>query len=78
MKDLLEIIAKRLVDDPEGVSVVEKEGQRGTVLELRVSPDDIGKVIGKQGKIAKAIRSVIRAAAIHNKEFVSVDIVPNN
>ncbi|MCL2620458.1 MAG: KH domain-containing protein [Defluviitaleaceae bacterium] len=78
MKDLLEIIAKRLVDKPEAVEVVVKEGNRGSVLELRVDPDDIGKVIGKQGKIAKAIRSVIRAAAIHNKEFVSVDIVPND
>ncbi|MCL2235258.1 MAG: KH domain-containing protein [Defluviitaleaceae bacterium] len=78
MKDLLEVIAKRLVDKPENVEVLVKDGNRGSVLELRVDADDIGKVIGKQGKIAKAIRAVIRAAAIHNKEFVSVDIVPKD
>lgn len=78
MKELLEIIAKRLVDKPEAVNVVEKEGSRGNVLELRVDTDDIGKVIGKQGRIAKAIRAIVRAAAIHNKEFISVDIVPND
>jgi len=78
MKDLLEIIAKRLVDNPSAVVVIEKEGQKGSVLELRVDPEDMGKVIGKQGRIAKSIRAVVRAAAIHNNKFVSVDIIPNS
>ena len=76
MKELLEIIARRLVDEPDAVSVVEKTGQKGSVLELHVAPDDTGKVIGKQGKIAKSIRAVMRAAAIHNNKFISVDILP--
>lgn len=76
MKELLEIIAKRLVDNPDSVTVTEKEGPRGTILELRVAPDDMGKIIGKQGRIAKSIRVVMRAAAIHNNKFVSVDILP--
>ena len=78
MKDLLEIIAKRLVDNPSAVTVTEKEGQKGSVYELRVDPEDMGKVIGKQGKIAKSIRTVMRAAAIHNNKFISVDILPLN
>lgn len=75
MKDLLETIAKRLVENPDAVTVSEKEGQRGSIYELRVAPEDMGKVIGKQGKIAKAIRTVVRAAAIHNDKHVSVEIV---
>ena len=78
MGELLEIIAKRLVDDPDSVSVTEKEGQKGNVYELRVAADDMGKVIGKHGKIAKSIRAVMRAAAIHNNKFISVDILPLN
>ena len=78
MKDLLEIIAKRLVDNPDVVTVTEKEGQKGSVYELRVAQEDMGKVIGKQGKIAKSIRTVMRAAAIHNGLFISVDILPLN
>ncbi|MCL2575344.1 MAG: KH domain-containing protein [Defluviitaleaceae bacterium] len=77
MKELLEIIAKRLVDKPDDVSVTEKDGQKGKVLELRVAADDMGKVIGKQGRIAKSIRIVMRAAAIHNNQYISVDIMPN-
>ena len=75
MKELLEIIAKQLVDNPEEVVVTETTTDRGTVLELRVAQSDMGKVIGKQGKIAKAIRTVVRAAAIHNNLHVSVAIV---
>ena len=75
MKELLEVIAKRLVDSPGEVSVTEVPGDKGVVLELRVSQADMGKVIGKQGKIAKAIRTVIRAAAIHNDKHVSVEII---
>ena len=77
MKELLEIIAKRLVDEPDAVTVVEKTGEKGSVLELNVAAGDTGKVIGKQGKIAKSIRAVMRAAAIHNNKYVSVDILPS-
>ena len=75
MKELLEVIAKRLVDNPEDVSVKEMPAEKGVVLELRVAQADMGKVIGKQGKIAKAIRTVVRAAAIHNDKHVSVEII---
>ena len=63
MKGLLEVIAKSLVDNPDEVVVTEKETEKGLVLELKVAPSDMGKVIGKQGRIAKAIRSVVKAAA---------------
>ena len=63
MKELVEVIAKALVDHPEEVSVNEKKEGRTTVLELHVADGDMGKVIGKQGRIAKAIRSVVKAAA---------------
>ena len=62
-KDLIEYIAKSLVDDPSAVSVTETEGERGPVLELRVAQGDIGKVIGKYGRIAKALRTVLSASA---------------
>jgi len=75
MKELLELIAKNLVDNPEAVVVTETDGERGTVLELRVAPEDMGKVIGKQGRIAKAIRTVIKAGAIHNDKRVTVEIM---
>ncbi|NLY97100.1 MAG: KH domain-containing protein, partial [Clostridiaceae bacterium] len=61
MKELLETIAKALVDNPEQVSVNEVVGEKSTILELRVTEEDMGKVIGKQGRIAKAIRTVIKA-----------------
>ena len=74
MKGLLEVIAKSLVDNPDEVVVTEKETEKGLVLELKVAPSDMGKVIGKQGRIAKAIRSVVKAAASRvNKQF-SVEI----
>ena len=59
MKELLEVIAKNLVDNPDQVSVSEVKGERSIILELKVAPDDMGKVIGKQGRIAKAIRTVV-------------------
>ena len=65
MKELLEVIAKRLVENPEQVSVTETENDRTLVLELKVAPEDMGKVIGKQGRIAKAIRTVVKAAGVH-------------
>ena len=74
MKELVEVIAKALVDHPEAVSVLEKEEGEETVLELTVDPSDMGKVIGKQGRIAKAIRSVVKAAASRENKQVSVEI----
>ena len=75
MKELLEIIAKNLVDNPEQVSVSEIKGERSIVLELKVAHDDMGKVIGKQGRIAKAIRTVVKAAAVHDDKKIVVEIV---
>lgn len=74
MKGLLEVIAKSLVDNPDEVMVTEKETEKGLVLELKVAPSDMGKVIGKQGRIAKAIRSVVKAAASRENKQVSVEI----
>ena len=76
MKELVEVIAKSLVDNPEEVTVTETEKDRATVLELHVAQADMGKVIGKQGRIAKAIRSVVKAAASREDKKVIVEIVP--
>ena len=75
MKELVEVIAKALVDQPDEVSVTEKKEGRTTVLELHVAEGDMGKVIGKQGRIAKAIRSVVKAAATKEDKKGVVDIV---
>lgn len=75
MKELVEVIAKALVDDPESVVVNEREEKKTTVLEVRVAESDMGKVIGKQGRIAKAIRSVVKAAAVKEDKKVIVDIM---
>ncbi len=75
MKELLEIIAKNLVDYPDKVTVSEIQGDRSLILELKVAPEDMGKVIGKQGRIAKAIRTVVKAAAIHEDKRIVVEIV---
>lgn len=75
MKELLELIAKSLVDNPDDVVVEERESDNATILELHVNPGDMGKVIGKQGRIAKAIRSVVKAASIKENKRVIVDIV---
>lgn len=75
MKELVEIIAKALVDNPEEVVVSEKAEGRNTVIELHVASSDMGKVIGKQGRIAKAIRSVVKAASTREKTNVDVEIV---
>ena len=75
MKELVEVIAKALVDNQEEVSVNEKKEGRTTVLELHVADGDMGKVIGKQGRIARAIRSVVKAAAAKEDKRVVVDIV---
>ena len=75
MKEVLEVIAKALVEHPEEVTVTEIAGDNSLTLELRVADGDMGKVIGKQGKIAKAIRTVVKAAASMENMHVSVDIV---
>ncbi len=75
MKELLEVIAKNLVDHPNEVSVTEVPGERSMILELKVAPEDMGKVIGKQGRIAKAIRTVVKAAAIHEDKRIVVEII---
>jgi len=75
MVELVEAIAKSLVDNPEAVEVREVEGRTASVIELRVAPEDMGKVIGKQGRIAKAIRTVVKAAATKSNKRVAVEIV---
>jgi len=75
VKQLLEHIARALVDEPDQVSVKEVESDRLIVLELRVADNDMGKVIGKQGRIAKAIRTVVNAAAVKENKRVVVEIV---
>ena len=74
MKELVEVIAKSLVDNPDEVVVTETENEKAIVLELRVAQSDMGKVIGKQGRIAKAIRSVVKAAASKEDKKVIVEI----
>lgn len=75
MKELLEVIAKNLVDNPDKVSIKEEVTSENVILELTVAEEDMGKVIGKQGKIAKAIRTVVKAAAIHENKRVIVKII---
>ena len=75
MKELVEVIAKSLVDYPDQVVVKETENEKAIVLELRVAQSDMGKVIGKQGRIAKAIRSVVKAAASKEEKKVIVEIM---
>ncbi|MCD8119091.1 MAG: KH domain-containing protein [Lachnospiraceae bacterium] len=75
MKELVEIIAKALVDEPSEVQVTEKEEDGEIIVELKVAEKDMGKVIGKQGKIAKAIRSVVKAAAAKEDKKANVEIV---
>ncbi len=75
MKELVEVLAKALVDHPEEVVVTETLKDNATVIELRVSASDMGKVIGKQGRIAKAIRSLVKAAASKDDRKVIVEIV---
>ena len=74
MKELVEVIAKSLVDNPDEVVVTETENEKSVVIELRVAQSDMGKVIGKQGRIAKAIRDVIKAAASRENKKVIVEI----
>lgn len=75
MKELLELIAKALVDRPEEVEVREVEGEQTTVLELRVAQDDLGKVIGKQGRTARSIRTILSAAGMKLRKRVVLEIL---
>jgi predicted RNA-binding protein YlqC (UPF0109 family) len=75
MKDVVEYIARALVDDPDAVEVVAVEGERSLILQLRVAQEDMGKVIGKRGRIARAIRSVVRAAGSRQGVSTLVEIV---
>ncbi len=74
MKELVEVIAKALVDNPDEVVVTEKTEGKNVTVELHVAASDMGKVIGKQGRIAKAIRSVVKAASLGDNKRVDVDI----
>ena len=75
MKQLVEVIAKSLVENPDEVVVTETEKDDAIVVELKVGPADMGKVIGRQGRIAKAIRTVVKAAGIHEDKKIIVEIV---
>ena len=75
MGELVEFIAKALVDNPDEVSVNEVEGSQSVIIELKVASEDMGKIIGKQGRIAKAIRTVVKAAAIKDNKRVVVEII---
>jgi len=75
VRELVVLLAKALVDNPEAVEVNEIEGEKSVILELKVAPDDMGKVIGKQGRIAKAIRTVAKAAAAKEGKRVVVEIL---
>ena len=75
MKDLVEVIAKSLVDHPEEVVVNQTEESNAILVELKVAPSDMGKVIGRKGRIANAIRTVVKAGALKENKKVAVDIL---
>jgi hypothetical protein len=75
MKELVEILAKALVDKPEAVDVKLSEQEKSILIELRVAPEDVGKIIGKQGRVARAIRQVVKAAAAKSRKKVVVEIL---
>ena len=75
MAELLAYLARQLVDEPDAVSVAETEKEGAIVLELRVAKDDIGKVIGRQGRIARALRAIVRASGSHSHRRVLLEIV---
>ena len=74
-KDLVEYVAKSLVDDPEAVKVTEVEDEEGTVIELHVAEDDMGKVIGRNGSVAKALRTLLKVVSTREGEPISLEIV---
>jgi predicted RNA-binding protein YlqC (UPF0109 family) len=73
--EIVEYLARRLVDEPDAVRVEETEREGATVLQLHVAKDDVGKVIGRQGRIARALRSVVRASATHSGRRVLLEII---
>lgn len=75
MRELVEVLAKALVDQPELVEVREVEGESSVVIEVKVAPDDVGKVIGRQGRIAKALRTVVRSVAARDGKKATVEIL---
>jgi uncharacterized protein len=75
LAELLEYLARQLVDDPDAVRVETVERDGGLVLQLHVAPDDVGKVIGRQGRIARALRTVVRAGAARSRERLHLEIV---
>jgi len=75
VKELVEMIAKALVDNPDQVKVSELDGEQSSIIELRVAPEDVGKVIGKQGRNAQAIRTILGAAGMKIKKRLSMEII---
>ena len=75
MAELLDYLARRLVDDPDAVRVEEAEEDDSLVLRLHVAPDDVGKVIGRQGRIARALRTIVRAGSVRDHRRVQLEIV---
>lgn len=75
MKDLVETVCKSLVDNPDEVSVTQIDGEQTTILELRVAPTDLGKVIGKQGRTARAIRTILAAAGMKQRRRYNLEII---
>ena len=75
MKEMLELLVKNLVDNPNAIEISEKDEGKSLTLELRVDPQDMGKVIGRQGKIAKAIRVLMKAYAVKENKKVNVEII---
>ncbi len=75
MTEIVEYLARRLVDDPDAVRVEEVEREGAVVLQLHVAPDDVGKVIGRQGRIARALRTIVRASAARRDHRVLLEIV---
>ncbi|NLY54721.1 MAG: KH domain-containing protein [Firmicutes bacterium] len=75
MRELVLFISRSLVDHPDQVEVIEVESERGLILQVKVAPEDVGKVIGKQGRIARAIRSIVKAASSREPRRIMVDIL---
>lgn len=75
MKELVEYIVRELVDKPEEVNISETQGETVTILEIRVSAEDVGKVIGKEGRIANAIRTILKAAGAKQQKRVTIEIM---
>jgi hypothetical protein len=75
MKELVTLIAKALVDNPDSVDVRQVDGERSIIMEIRVHPDDVGKVIGRNGRIVEAIRTIVKSSAAKQQKKASVEIV---